>query len=154
VTAAGGNPTFAPVGLHAVTDVAGIEPGVLNDGARLRDLLRAAVVAAGATVRHEHVEQFDPSGVSVVLVLAESHASVHTYPEAGVALADVFTCGDTIDPGAALAAFTRALGSGSVHPRLLRSGVLDRGAIVFRGRGDARPLPDAGTLTGRPSEDP
>ena len=55
---------------------------------------------------------------------------------------------------AALAAFTRALGAGSVHPRLLRSGVLDRGAIVFRGRGDGRPLPDAGTLTGRPVEDP
>jgi len=57
-----------------------------------------AVEAAGATLLHLHLHTFTPSGgVSGVAVLAESHISVHTWPERGYAAFDIFMCGNT-DP--------------------------------------------------------
>ena len=51
--------------------------------------------AAGATLLHIHLHRFQPDGVSGVAVLAESHISIHTWPEAGYAALDVFMCGKT-----------------------------------------------------------
>ncbi|GAB5536967.1 MAG: adenosylmethionine decarboxylase [Rubricoccaceae bacterium] len=61
-------------------------------------LLPDACRAAGATVLGSRFHQFEPDGVTGIVLLAESHASVHTWPEAGLATLDVFTCGsmDTV----------------------------------------------------------
>jgi S-adenosylmethionine decarboxylase len=57
--------------------------------------LRACVEAAGATLLHIHLHHFEPNGgVSGVAVLAESHISIHTWPECGYAALDVFMCGE------------------------------------------------------------
>ena len=56
-------------------------------------LLPEACRAAGATVLGSRFHQFEPDGVTGIVLLAESHASVHTWPEAGLATLDVFTCG-------------------------------------------------------------
>ena len=62
----------------------------------MRATLRRAVDAAGATLLHLHLHHFTPNGgVSGVAVLAESHISVHSWPEAGYAAFDVFMCGDS-----------------------------------------------------------
>ncbi|MGF1561551.1 MAG: adenosylmethionine decarboxylase [Geminicoccaceae bacterium] len=80
-------------GTHLIIDVIG--------GARLDDLdhvettLRRCVEIAGATLLHIHLHHFTPNGgVSGVAVLAESHISIHSWPECGYAALDVFMCGD------------------------------------------------------------
>ena len=54
---------------------------------------------AGATLCEVMSHRFAPQGVTVLAMLAESHASVHTYPELGTVFVDVFTCGETADDG-------------------------------------------------------
>src|SRR5262249_36873148 len=63
--------------------------------------LRRCVTAARATLLHIHLHHFHPNGVSGVAVLAESHISIHTWPDAGYAALDVFMCGKA-DPDACI----------------------------------------------------
>lgn len=82
--------TFA--GNHVILDLWGAEG--LTDLDRLRTAMQSAVEAAGATLLHMHLHHFgEGAGVSGVAVLAESHISVHTWPEAGYAAFDIFMCG-------------------------------------------------------------
>ena len=68
----------------------------LDDLDHIETTLRACVDAAGATLLHIHLHRFEPSGgVSGVAVLAESHISIHSWPEHGYAALDIFMCGNT-----------------------------------------------------------
>jgi S-adenosylmethionine decarboxylase len=69
----------------------------LNDEHYLVRLLEAAAVISGATVLETVFKKFDPQGATVICLLAESHISIHTWPEEGKAAVDVYTCGDS-DP--------------------------------------------------------
>jgi S-adenosylmethionine decarboxylase len=82
-------------GVHLIVDLHGAER--LDDIDHIEATLRHCVEAARATLLHIHLHHFQPSGVSGVAVLAESHISIHTWPEAGYAALDVFMCG-TADP--------------------------------------------------------
>ena len=62
-------------------------------GSRIVDGVRRCVAAARATLLHVHLHHFQPNGVSGVAVLAESHISIHTWPDAGFAAVDIFMCG-------------------------------------------------------------
>jgi S-adenosylmethionine decarboxylase len=79
-------------GVHLIIDLHGAER--LDDRDHIEEAMRRCVVAAGATLLHIHLHRFSPEGVSGVAVLAESHISVHTWPENGYAAFDVFMCGD------------------------------------------------------------
>jgi S-adenosylmethionine decarboxylase len=80
-------------GTHLIVDLWGAEG--INDLAFVEDTLRECVEAAEATLLHIHLHHFTPNGgVSGVAVLAESHISIHTWPEADYAALDVFMCGD------------------------------------------------------------
>jgi S-adenosylmethionine decarboxylase len=102
-------------GRHVLAELDGIEPTLLDDPEFLRETLSSAVTDAGATVCEVMAHQFAPQGVTVLAMLAESHASVHSYPEIGAAFVDVFTCGDRADPEYAVRLLAKALGAGSVH---------------------------------------
>jgi S-adenosylmethionine decarboxylase len=78
-------------GVHLIIDV--YEADRLDDIDHIESTLRHCVEAAGATLLHIHLHHFQPNGVSGVAVLAESHISIHTWPEAGYAALDVFMCG-------------------------------------------------------------
>ena len=78
-------------GVHLIIDLHGAER--LDDIEYIEATLRRCVAAARATLLHIHLHHFQPSGVSGVAVLAESHISIHTWPEAGFAALDVFMCG-------------------------------------------------------------
>ena len=81
-------------GVHLIIDLWGAEG--LDDIDHVETALRDCVAASGATLLHIHLHHFSPSkGVSGVAVLAESHISVHTWPENGFAAFDVFMCGET-----------------------------------------------------------
>jgi S-adenosylmethionine decarboxylase len=84
-------------GVHLIVDLHGAER--LDDLEHIETTLRRCVTAARATLLHIHLHHFQPSGVSGVAVLAESHISIHTWPEAGYAALDVFMCGSA-DPDA------------------------------------------------------
>lgn len=81
-------------GTHLIIDL--WEADRLDDIDFIEQAMRDCVDAAGATLLHIHLHHFTPNlGVSGVAVLAESHISVHTWPETGFAAFDVFMCGDT-----------------------------------------------------------
>lgn len=79
---------------HLLVEYWDCEARLLDDAERLLALLREAARAAGTTVIHEHSHRFSPQGVSAVVVIQESHLSIHTWPEAGYAAVDFYTCGD------------------------------------------------------------
>jgi S-adenosylmethionine decarboxylase len=84
--------TFA--GTHLIVDVYG--GSRLDDIEHIRQMMHDAVTAAGATLLHTHLHHFTPNGgVSGVAVLAESHISIHTWPERNYGALDVFMCGDS-----------------------------------------------------------
>jgi len=86
-------------GVHLIIDLHGADR--LDDIGHIETTLRRCVEAARATLLHIHLHHFQPNGVSGVAVLAESHISIHTWPEAGYAALDVFMCG-AADPDACI----------------------------------------------------
>jgi S-adenosylmethionine decarboxylase len=112
--------TFA--GHHLIIDL--WEAEGLDDTARIETAMREAVEAAGATLLHIHLHTFTPNGgISGVAVLAESHISVHTWPEKGYAAFDVFMCGDA-EPKKALKVLERAFAPKRTVVGAHRRGVL------------------------------
>ena len=99
-------------GSHVIIDL--WEAKGLDDRERIETALIDAVNEAGATLLHIHLHKFeDGGGISGVAVLAESHISVHTWPEKGYAAFDVFMCGDA-QPRKALDVFKRAFNPGRI----------------------------------------
>jgi S-adenosylmethionine decarboxylase len=93
-------------GMHLLVDLWGASN--LTDPAMIDGALREAAEAAGATILHSHFHHFGPDGgVSGVLVLAESHISIHTWPERHFAAIDIFMCG-ACDPYLSLPALRNA----------------------------------------------
>ena len=78
-------------GVHLIVDLRGAEG--LDDIDLIETTLRRCVDAAQATLLHIHLHHFQPNGVSGVAVLAESHISIHTWPDIGYAALDLFMCG-------------------------------------------------------------
>ncbi len=113
-----GGTTYA--GVHLIADFWGAN--ALDDPDAIEKALRAAASAAGATILHIYLHRFgDEQGVSGMVVLAESHISVHTWPERGYAAFDAFLCGAT-DARAALAELERHLRPARAEVETLRRG--------------------------------
>jgi S-adenosylmethionine decarboxylase len=89
------------LGQHLIIECWGCNDGI-NDADSVRAAMIEAVEAAHATLLDIHVHTFSPHGVTGVAVLSESHLSVHSWPEYGYLAADVFTCGETTEPMAAV----------------------------------------------------
>ena len=99
-------------GTHLIIDC--YDAQRLNDIAHIEATLRQIVVQAGATLLHIHLHPFEVNGgISGVAVLAESHISVHTWPERGYGAFDVFMCGDA-NPHVAIDILKVAFGAGRV----------------------------------------
>lgn len=82
------------IGHHLLVEYHGCDTDVLDDAARIERMMRSAADAAQATVVSATFHRFAPQGVSGVVVIAESHLSIHTWPEYGYAAVDFYTCGD------------------------------------------------------------
>ena len=96
------------LGLHLIADIACTQG--LDDCARIESALRAAASAARVTVIDVRLHHFgEGSGVTGVVLLAESHISIHTWPEHGVAAVDIFVCGPHASAEAALAEICAAM---------------------------------------------
>jgi len=96
----------------------------LDDPKQIEDALLQGARDAGATILHSHFHHFSPySGVSGVVVLAESHISIHTWPEKNYAAIDIFMCGDC-DPHDALPSIKRSFKPGTVEVQHFKRGVI------------------------------
>lgn len=89
------------MGRHIITELWECNPDKLNDIDYIERLFVDAALRSGAEVREVAFHKFAPHGVSGVVIISESHLTIHSFPEHGYASIDVFTCGDRIDPATA-----------------------------------------------------
>jgi S-adenosylmethionine decarboxylase len=109
-------------GQHLIADLHGCM-AALDDVARIERSLRAAALAGGATIIDLRLHHFGPGqGITGVAILAESHISIHTWPEHDYAALDFFLCGVRHDLDAALAAVVAEFMPGSVERQTIRRG--------------------------------
>lgn len=107
---------------HVLAEYRGCPADRLDDLDALERLMRAAAQAAGATVIDARFHRFAPHGVSGVLLLLESHLSIHTWPERGYAAVDFYTCGAG-DPRRAHEVLAAALRAGECETMLVERGI-------------------------------
>jgi len=124
------NAPDAPVGTHLLADLHGVDADLLQDGVALESLLRRAAEVAGARVLSSYFHGFGAgAGVTGVVLLAESHISIHTWPESGLAAADIFMCG-SVDPGRALAVLIDGLAPARQNVQTVTRGFAERMASL------------------------
>jgi S-adenosylmethionine decarboxylase proenzyme len=99
------------LGRQLLIELQDCDKEVLNDLGFLRDAMVTAAVDCGAVVLGESFHHFNPQGVSGVVIIAESHLSIHTWPEYGYAAIDIFTCGTSVEPEKAAEALIEKLGA-------------------------------------------
>jgi len=83
---------------HILFTLKGCAADDLDDEGFIRDIMFQAANKCNSTLIKLHSHKFSPQGVTAVALLAESHISIHTWPETGVAVCDIFTCGDHTTP--------------------------------------------------------
>jgi len=86
------------LGRHILLELHECDSEILRDHEKIEQIMQGAALAANATIVKSVFHHFIPYGVSRVVVIAESHLSVHTWPEFGYAALDFFTCGEDVDP--------------------------------------------------------
>lgn len=86
------------LGRHLLSEFYDCDPNILNNVALIEKVMSEAALIAGATIVQKTFHHFSPYGVSGVVVIAESHLAIHTWPEYGYAAVDLFTCGESVDP--------------------------------------------------------
>ena len=86
------------LGRHLIVEYTDCDNSILNNLELLEEYLNESVRKSGATIVKSNFHRYNPQGVSGVVVIAESHISIHTWPEYGYAAVDFFTCGESVDP--------------------------------------------------------
>jgi len=86
------------LGRHLLVEYYDCDVDVLDSVEIIREAMTNAAEMAGATIVSDTFHHFSPYGVSGVVVIAESHLAIHTWPEHKFAAVDLFTCGDDVDP--------------------------------------------------------
>ncbi len=119
------------LGRHLLLELKDCDKEVLNDLDFLKECLREAAIQCGATVVGESFYHFSPYGVSGVVNIAESHISIHTWPEYSYAAVDIFTCGDTVKPEEAAKLVIQQLQSKNHSAMELRRGMIEDGQVSY-----------------------
>ncbi|GAB4364892.1 MAG: adenosylmethionine decarboxylase [Calditrichia bacterium] len=109
---------------------------ILNDVGLIEFYMKKAAIECGATIVNSVFHTFNPHGISGVVVIAESHLAIHTWPEYGYAAVDVFTCGDTVDPWIATRVLEECLKAESKKTVELNRGELKGRAVLHH-----KPMP-------------
>src|SRR5579862_7029216 len=123
------NTPHPPLARHTLLELCGCDIAMLNDPEALKALLLEAVRRGNGTIVTQVFHTFSPHGVSGVVVIAESHVAIHTWPEHGYAAVDVFSCGSKLDHAVISEWIATGLRAGRVESRELErgaSGVSDK----------------------------
>jgi S-adenosylmethionine decarboxylase len=114
---------YSTFGRHVAVDTWGVNFELLNNAEWLQAQMVEAAEISGATVLSVQGKQFEPQGATVLVLLSESHLSIHTYPEKGFAAIDCYTCGETVDPQLAIDYLVSVLKPSSTHAKKLIRGL-------------------------------
>lgn len=120
------------LGKHVLVELIDCDHDILNDIEYLRKTLSDIAREIGATVIKDSFYQFTPQGVSGVVIIAESHLSIHTWPEHCFAAVDIFTCGDVIQPADAVKPLADRLKAKSTTHVELSRGILSSTGMAMK----------------------
>ena len=115
---------MAALAKHLLLELKDCNTELLNNIEYLKNVLTEVAVQIGATVIKDSFYQFSPQGISGVIIIAESHISIHTWPEHNYAAVDVFTCGDVIEPRNAVKPLADKLKARSTSYIELKRGIM------------------------------
>ena len=120
------------LGKHLICEAYGVDAGLLRDIEYLRQVLIRAAEATGSTVLGDFFHKFeaDGEGVTGVVAIAESHLSIHTWPEYRYAAIDIFTCGDHVDPWKGLDVVKTTLKPVRIHTSEITRGMIEEEASI------------------------
>jgi S-adenosylmethionine decarboxylase len=114
--------TETPLARHTLLELRGCDSALLNSPDELKSLLLEAVRRGHGTIVTDVFHTFSPHGVSGVVVIAESHVAIHTWPEHDYAAVDIFSCGTTLDHIAIREWIREGLRAANVESRELTRG--------------------------------
>jgi S-adenosylmethionine decarboxylase len=114
------------LGTHILIELYDCDRDLLNDPEKIECIMKEAAVKSGATIVSSHTNLFNPHGVSGVVIIAESHITIHTWPEHAYAAVDVFTCGDKVSPWIVKDVMESALSSQRCSAMEMRRGLFDK----------------------------
>lgn len=97
-----GSKEMKGLGKHILLELNECNPKLIDDLSFVRKILIAATQKMGATIIDEVFHKFSPQGVTGVIAIAESHLSIHTWPEHGYAAVDIFSCSHKLKPQKAM----------------------------------------------------
>jgi len=112
------------LGTHLLVELRDCNPTILKNLDDVRDALVSAAKEAKATIVDISFHEFNPFGISGMVVIAESHLSIHTWPEYSYAAVDIFTCGDVIKPEVAAASLIERFESKNPSVVEMKRGIL------------------------------
>jgi S-adenosylmethionine decarboxylase len=111
------------VGNHLIVELYGCNSTIINDEKRIEEILVQSANIANVHIINSTFHQFNPQGISGVLVIAESHFSIHTWPEYSYCALDIFTCGNVFNIDKSLDFIKNAIQSTSISVTELKRGV-------------------------------
>ena len=123
---------------HTLLEFHGCDVEVLSRVRTIRERMLAAVTAANGTIVKPVFHEFSPWGVSGVVVIAESHVTIHTWPEHGYAAVDIFSCSRKLRHAVVRETLRQSLGAQSVTAQRLSRGLVPPGTIAQRVTGKAK----------------
>ena len=118
------------IGHHYIVEASGCDPKIIGNINKVQEILVKAAEIAGVKVWAVTFNIFPPNGVSGVVVISESHISIHTWPERGYAALDIYTCGGEGDPEEATIWAVEQFGATNYHITEITRG-LDEGDNIF-----------------------
>ena len=117
------------MGIHVIAEFLGVSPKKISRVEKTREILDRVIAKSGLHCISSSFHQFKPHGVSAVYLLAESHLSVHTWPEHGYLALDIFTCGSE---KSALRAFELLVEE--FKPKIVKKQIIRRNLYEKNGR--------------------
>jgi S-adenosylmethionine decarboxylase len=118
------------LGRHLLLELKDCNKELLDNVEFLKNILCDTAVEIGATIVNHAFHKFSPQGVSCVVLIAESHICIHTWPEHGYASVDIFTCGCTIDPKDAIPLLVKGLEAKESSSLELERGMLQDNNVI------------------------
>ncbi len=131
------------LGTHLLVELRDCNPAILKSLEEVRDALVSAAKEAKATIVDISFHEFNPFGISGMVVIAESHLSIHTWPEYCYAAVDIFTCGDVIKPEVAAVSLIERFESKNPSVVEMKRGILSHENIKLPHKVDESALQTA-----------
>ncbi len=118
------------LGKHVIAELYGCNTDIINNEELVENIMLESAELSGATIIKPVFHKFSPHGVSGIIMVAESHLSIHTWPEYGYCAIDIFTCGNVIDNYAALEHIKTGFQAKSISIIEMKRGILNLGVEI------------------------